>query len=424
METSYDAIVIGAGPAGSSAAILLAQAGWSVALLEAEPFPRRKVCGECIAASNLPLLHALGLRDALRQHAGPELRRVALWCGEETLSAPLPARTEGGGDSPWGCAVGREYFDLLLLERARVAGARVLQPCRALAVHGTARSAIHAVDAVDADLVKLRLRAPVIVRAHGSWRPAPTGGTPWHRERRASDLLGFKATFRNTALDAGLLPVLAFAGGYGGMVVAGDRLATLACCIRRDALAACRRDRGTTDATAGETIEALLRRECRGVREALAGASRVGPWLAAGPLRPGVRLEHQSGTFLIGNAAGEVHPIIGEGISMALQSAWLLCEELAGCPEAFRADAGSEMRRRGIQQRYASRWRAHFSRRMHLAACFAHAAMRPRAAAPLLPLLRRAPALLRIAARASGKTRSAVTLPSAALSGVIQGSPP
>src|SRR5581483_12114716 len=98
-----------------------------------------------------------------------------------------------------------------------------------------------------------------------------------------------------------------------------------------------------------------------------------------------------------------VHPIIGEGISMALQSAWLLCEELAGSIDAFRCDARGEARRCEIQRRYVSRWRAHFARRLYLAACFAHAAMRPRLAAPLLPLLRRAPALLALAASASGK---------------------
>ena len=420
MNASYDAIIIGAGPAGSSAAILLARAGRSVALLEASPFPRRKVCGECIAASNLPLLDALGLGEALRRCAGPELRRVALWWNDERITAALPAHEEGG--SPWGRALGREYLDLLLLERARTAGATVLQPCRALAVRRDPSETTWEILVADGDAER-ELRAPVVIQAHGSWQAPPADGRPWGREHRASDLLAFKANFRDAALDAGLLPVLAFAGGYGGMVVAGDGLTTLACCIRRDRLAACRSTPSGTAARAGEAVEALLRSECCGVAEALASASRVGPWLAAGPIRPGVRLRAGGGdTFLIGNAAGEVHPIIGEGISMALQSAWLLCEELAGSADAFRRDARGAACRRGIQRRYVSKWRAHFDRRLRLAACFAHAAMRPRLAAPLLPLLRRAPALLAAAARVSGKTHSAVTLPSEARPVVIQGS--
>lgn len=422
METSYDAIVIGAGPAGSSAAILLARAGWSVALVESKRFPRRKVCGECIAATNLPLLEALGLGAAVRQQAGPELRRVALWCGEEEITAALPASEDD--HLPWGLALGREHLDLLLLRQARTAGATVLQPCRARAVQVDAQGVGYEVEVADARSLRLVLRAPVVIRAHGSWEAPPAGETTMKRRHRAADLLGFKASFRNAALDDGLLPVLAFAGGYGGMVRASDGLTTLACCIRRDRLAACRRDGGGGCEVAGEAIETLLRRDCRGVRDALRDASRIAPWLAAGPMRPGVRVgSGRANGFLIGNAAGEVHPIVGEGISMALQSAWLLCEELAGCADAFRRDARGELRRREIQRRYVSRWRAHFVRRMRLAAFFAHAAMRPGIAAPLLPLLRRAPALLAMAARASGKTRSAVTLPSAALPGFIQGSP-
>ena len=54
MRAAFDAVIVGAGPAGSTAAILLARAGWRVALVERQTFPRRKVCGECIAASNLP----------------------------------------------------------------------------------------------------------------------------------------------------------------------------------------------------------------------------------------------------------------------------------------------------------------------------------------------------------------------------------
>ncbi len=120
MTATYDGIIIGAGPAGSSAAILLARAGWSVALLEAKAFPRRKVCGECIAASNLPLLEVLGVGAEIRRRAGPELRRVALWRGGERISAPLPAHTDR---HPWGYALGRESLDALLLARARSSGA-------------------------------------------------------------------------------------------------------------------------------------------------------------------------------------------------------------------------------------------------------------------------------------------------------------
>ena len=81
MKTEFDAVIIGGGPAGSSAAIMLARAGWSVALIEKQNFPRRKVCGECIAASNLPLLQALGIGALFEAAAGPELRQVALMHG-------------------------------------------------------------------------------------------------------------------------------------------------------------------------------------------------------------------------------------------------------------------------------------------------------------------------------------------------------
>ena len=130
-RTAFDAVIVGAGLAGSTAAIQLARAGWSVALIERQRFPRRKVCGECIAASNLPLLQALGVGDAFHALAGAELRHVTLLHGERAVTAELPAavhgQEHGHGQERFACgrALGRETLDGLLLDQARAAGATV-----------------------------------------------------------------------------------------------------------------------------------------------------------------------------------------------------------------------------------------------------------------------------------------------------------
>jgi 2-polyprenyl-6-methoxyphenol hydroxylase-like FAD-dependent oxidoreductase len=126
MEIQFDVLVIGAGPAGSSAAILLASAGWSVALVEKKSFPRRKVCGECIAASNLPLLRALGVGTEFERRAGPALRRVAFMRGPHTAVTELPAAN--GSGFLWGRALGRETLDTLLMQKARAVGVQIFQP--------------------------------------------------------------------------------------------------------------------------------------------------------------------------------------------------------------------------------------------------------------------------------------------------------
>ena len=138
---------------------------------------------------------------------------------------------------------------------------------------------------------------------------------------------------------------------------------------------------------------------CRGVREALEGARLEGAWLAAGPIRPGIRPRHADDVFRVGNVAGEAHPVIAEGISMALQSSWLLAEALAGCDladPAARATAG---------RCYARAWHRQFAGRIRAAGAFAQVAMRPGAARPLGALIGAVPATLTLGARLSGKAK-------------------
>jgi flavin-dependent dehydrogenase len=390
-RSSHDAIVIGAGPAGSAAAIVLARAGWSVALVEKEPFPRRKVCGECVAASNLPLLDELGIGGAFDAVAGPALRRVALMSGERTIEADLPP--PAAGTQQWGRALGRETLDVLLLEQARAKGVEVLQPWSVQAIEGVPGNWHCRIRAAHADKSSV-LRARVAIDAHGSWQELPSARQVQRRTPRGSDLLAFKANFRNADLADGLLPVLALDGGYGGMVVADGGVTTVACCIRRDRLDACRL--AAPGMRAGEAVEAFLRAQCRGVSEALQPATRVGPWLAAGPLDPGIRVDARDGPFRIGNAAGEAHPIIGEGMSMALQSAWLLSQYLLG---RGKPNGAGMARQRDVASRYVAHWRRQFGPRLLFAAGFAHLAMRPHAAAPLVGLVQAWPGMLTLGAR-------------------------
>ncbi len=397
----FDAVIVGAGPAGSTAAILLARAGWSVALVEKQRFPRRKVCGECIAASNLPLLEALGIGAGFDALAGPPLRRVALMHRGQTVTAGLPP-----ADHPrhaWGRALGRETLDTLLLEQARAAGAVVLQPWSVQALGGAAgdhRCEIRCVDSGE----KETLYAPVLIAAHGSWETLPSGRNTRRFARRPADLFAFKANFAGASLADGLLPVLSFEGGYGGMVIGDQGTLTLACCLRQDRLEACRG--AAPGLSAGEVVEAMLKRECQGVAEALASAQRSGVWLASGPIDPGIRLRDDEGLFRIGNAAGEAHPIIGEGMSMAMQSAWLLCGALLRPVPRDGAAADMHWQAR-VRKLYNAEWRRHFAPRLRLAAMFAQVAMRPAVCAPLLAGLSYWPSLLTQGARWSGKLRCA-----------------
>ena len=242
-RTRLDAVIIGAGVAGSATAIWLARAGWSVALVEKQAFPRRKVCGECIAASNLPLLDALGVAPALQAGCGAELRRVTLLHESRAVTADLPAaRHAGHPQHRWGRAFGREALDTLLVQAARAAGAQVLQPWTVQALGGGPGHWWCEARAPASGGLR-RLAAPLLIDAHGSWEPGP--GRAWGRStatvrRDGGDLFAFKANFSGATLDPGAIGVLALDGGYGGMVMAGGGISTLACCIRRDRLSALR----------------------------------------------------------------------------------------------------------------------------------------------------------------------------------------
>ena len=387
----YDAAVIGGGPAGSATALILARAGWSVAIVEKSEFPRPKVCGEFISASTFPLFAAFGLLDDVCGLAGPEVRRVGMFAGKTRSTAHMPEVSGPFGE--WGRALGREHLDLLMLEAAASAGADVWQPCRVTGVQpldqGWRCDISH-------DRRNTSLFARTLIAANGSWEK-----NPWLPEcdapHRDSDLIAFKAHFAGADLAPDLMPLLVFPGGYGGMVWSDAGRVSLSCCISRKVLNRCRRN----EERAGDAVLRHLSQSCEGVASALGRAKLRDAWHAAGPIRPGIRPAFADGIFRVGNAAGEAHPIIAEGITMAIQSAWLLGRALIAEQDSLtKASALAEAGRA-----YSARWRAHFAGRIHAAAVFAHTLMRPGSAALAVAFPKRFPALLTFCAALSGKTK-------------------
>jgi flavin-dependent dehydrogenase len=386
---NYDAVIIGGGPAGAGTAIPLARRGWNVVVVEKTEFPRGKVCGEFMSATNLALLDQLGVGNAWREHAGPEVRRVGFFAGETCVEAPMPGARRG----TFGRALGRDVLDTVILDKARSVGATVLQPWRAVAIHREGDVQAVRIETKGRDAV---LRAPVVVAAHGSWEagklPSQLG-----KINRPSDLIGFKAHFKGGALPTDLMPLIAFPGGYGGMVWSDHGRLSISCCIRRDALAAIRKTSGNV--AAAEALHQHVLASCRGAREAIGSASLDGHWLAAGPIRPGIRGRYEHDIFRVGNAAGESQPIIAEGITMAIQSGWLLASELV------LVTARDRTAREIAGARYSRAWSQLFALRVHAADAFAQAALNPPGRMMMHALIRFAPRILTIGAELSGKTK-------------------
>lgn len=374
----FDIIVVGAGPAGSTAGTLLAKAGRNVALIEKAEFPRRKVCGEYISAATLPLLDMCDVGDAFRRDAGLAVTKVGFYAGQSMVEAPLPffdGKMGGGGR-----ALGREHLDVLLRDAAVAAGATLFQPAEVLSVRRMNQT--HNVQLADQ-----LLEAPIIIAACGSWNAK--GPFALDPPPHASDMLAFKAHFRAGTLPEGLMPLLAFPGGYGGMVHTDGGRISLSCCIRRDALTAARDKHG---GRAADAVFAHIKKATRGAALALDGAEADGVFLSAGPIRPGIRARFSDGIFFTGNLAGEAHPVIAEGISMAIQASSLLARILIAEPDI--ALAGP---------RYAAMWRKTFAPRLYASTLFAQMAMHGASRATASALVGICPGLLTIGARLAGK---------------------
>ena len=125
----YDAIIVGAGPAGTSAAIHLAMRGACVLLAEQKQFPRAKLCGEFISPECFGHFRRLGVMDEMRAAGGVQLAETIFY-GLQGRSLRVPSEWLASGERAFGLS--RAAMDECLINRARLVGVEVLEEAQAV----------------------------------------------------------------------------------------------------------------------------------------------------------------------------------------------------------------------------------------------------------------------------------------------------
>lgn len=300
--SDFDICIVGAGPAGAAAATFLARQGRSVALLDRSSFPREKICGDGITPRGGRVLQRLGLYEPV-QRQGYACSSVMLrGVDGRSFSVPFEREVDTPSDV---LVIPRLVLDPLLVQHAEQAGAHFTSRFKAVQVieHGPGRCEV-----VGQDGESIHCRLAVLATGVES------------QLLRASGLLAEKpplehaarAYFDNvTGLSREIM--LFFDGvdlpGYGWVFPTSASSANVGC--------------GVFGREGRQQIELL--------RELVQTHPLLAPMLAhasAGPIRAyPLRTDYQPSSagqgsrLCIGEAAGLVNPITGEGIDYALESA-------------------------------------------------------------------------------------------------------
>ena len=348
-----DVIVVGAGPAGAAAAILLAEHGVAVTLLDRARFPRPKICGEYLSPEAPRVLDRLGVLKAVDGRAVPLAgMRITAPDGTELVGTYRAL----GRFRPYrehAMALPRETLDAILVERARALPIDVREGTRVVDVLLDG-DRVTGVEAVDGAGRVQALRAPLVIAADGraSVIAQRLGLRREHRLRRMA-LVTYVAGLEGCR-DRG--EIFVDPPDYAILnPVAPDR-ANLSLVVPLGDAAPWSARLETFFTARARHLPHLARR--------LAGARLVAPVRALGPLAYEVAPPRAGGVLLVGDAAGFFDPFTGEGVFAALRGAELAaetavralgagdcsCAALAGYARARRrAFAGKERVTRALQ---------------------------------------------------------------------------
>jgi flavin-dependent dehydrogenase len=318
--TAVDVAVVGAGPAGAATAILFAERGYTVALLDKARFPRQKICGEYLSPEAARTLDRLGvLKDVDAAGAQPLLGMRLVAPDGTRLRGAYPTTGPWRGYRDHAMAIPREVFDCVLLDRARSMPIEVRERHRvtALTIDGDQVTGVVGTDGDGRPLeVTSRLvvgadgRASIVARSLGLVRP--------HRLKRLALIQDVEGLGGFDHMGE----IYVDPPDYSILNPVAPGLVNLSLVVP---LSHARPYEGRLEAFFRARLMQL-----RHLMPRLQGMRPAGPVMAMGPLAYRVGEPRHGGVLLAGDAAGFYDPFTGEGLYTALRSAELLVDVASG----------------------------------------------------------------------------------------------
>lgn len=283
-----EALVVGGGPAGTSAAIGLAQSGCSVKLIEQRPIWSGRVCGSFLSPEASLQLERLNLI--------PFIKGNAIAVPDTVMTTPSGAqkRISIRHKNRPGLALSRQILESTLLKAAERTGIEIQTGCRLIS-HEKSGNGWNVV--VQEDHTRNLKHVDLLILADGRYSMGHLKSG-----QDENGWFGFNAPFENVNQAPGEQSLHFFPGGYVGVLTFADGVSNLCGLIRRP----------FEEKISWDNIYQRVQKKSSPLRKLVESAQRIGEWRGVGPLPFGVHIEEGNGPLLAGDSAAVADPFMGK----------------------------------------------------------------------------------------------------------------